>query len=50
MIEYLHANAVHRGLVAKAEDWKWSSARWFGGMGPVKIEIDRQVLGELYWE
>jgi len=29
MIEYIHNNPVRRGLVAKATDWKWSSARWF---------------------
>jgi putative transposase len=27
-IEYIHANPVRRGLVARAEDWQWSSARW----------------------
>lgn len=26
MIDYLHANPVRRGLVARAEDWEWSSA------------------------
>ena len=30
MIEYLHANPVRRGLVAKAEDWEWSSVHWYG--------------------
>ena len=27
-IDYIHANPVHRGLVGRARDWKWSSARW----------------------
>jgi hypothetical protein len=40
MPEYLHANPVRRGLVALAEDWEWSSARWYAGMRPVRIEID----------
>ena len=31
MIEYIHNNPVRRGLVARAEDWKWSSAGWFEG-------------------
>jgi putative transposase len=28
MVDYIHANPVRRGLVARAEDWEWSSARW----------------------
>jgi putative transposase len=47
MIEYIHANPVRRGLVARAEDWEWSSARWYAGIRPVKIEMDNQVLVEL---
>ena len=47
MIEYLHANPVHRGLVARAEDWEWSSARWHAGTRPAPIEMDSMVLGEL---
>jgi putative transposase len=46
-IDYLHANPVRRRLVAKAEDWEWSSARWFAGIRPVKIEMDDMVLQEL---
>jgi putative transposase len=29
MIEYIHENPVRKGLVAKACEWKWSSAGWF---------------------
>jgi putative transposase len=47
MIEYIHANPVRRGLVARIEDWEWSSARWYAGIRPVKIEMDDQVLIEL---
>jgi putative transposase len=47
MIEYIHANPVRRGLVARVEDWEWSSARWFAEIRPVKIEMDDQVLIEL---
>jgi putative transposase len=47
MIEYIHANPVRRGLVARIEDWEWSSARWYAGIRPVKIEMDDQVLVEL---
>jgi putative transposase len=43
MIHYIHANPVRRGLVAKPEDWHWSSARWYAGIRPVPIEIDDTV-------
>jgi putative transposase len=46
-IDYIHANPVRRGLVAKAEDWEWSSVRWFAGLRPVKLEMDEAVLTEL---
>lgn len=29
MIDYLHLNPVRRGLVEKATDFRWSSARWY---------------------
>src|SRR2546429_235564 len=32
MIEYIHNNPVRRGLVEKATDWVWSSARFYAGM------------------
>ena len=47
MIDYIHANPVRRGLVARAEDWEWSSARWYEGLRPVKLEMDASVLTEL---
>lgn len=28
-IDYIHRNPVRRGLVERAIDWQWSSARWF---------------------
>ncbi len=43
MIEYIHANPVRRGLAASAEDWPWSSARWYAGVRPVQIEIDNTI-------
>jgi hypothetical protein len=36
-----------RGLVAEAEDWEWSSARWYAGLRPVPIEMDGMVPEEL---
>src|SRR5207245_9352899 len=40
MIEYIHNNPVRRGLVEKATDWVWSSARFYAGLRPVAIEMD----------
>ena len=45
MIEYIHANPVRRGLVSKAEDWKWSSAGWKAGKNP--LQPDTIDLGSL---
>jgi putative transposase len=33
MVDYIHLNPVRRGLVARPEQWKWSSAAWFLGTG-----------------
>ena len=39
-LRYIHRNPVTRGLVARAEDWEWSSFRhyWTGAAGVVEIE------------
>jgi putative transposase len=39
-IRYIHRNPVTRGLVARPEDWPWSSFRHYatGEAGPVQIE------------
>ncbi|HEY4931142.1 MAG TPA: transposase [Terriglobales bacterium] len=39
-LKYIHRNPVHRGLVARAEDWPWSSYRHYalGEVGTVQIE------------
>jgi REP element-mobilizing transposase RayT len=46
-MDYIPANPVRRGLVARAEDWQWSSARWYAGLRPVQLEIDRAAPAEL---
>ena len=43
MIDYIHANPVRRNLVDSASDWEWSSARWYAGLEPVPIEMDRTL-------
>jgi putative transposase len=37
---YTHENPVRRGLVARAEEWAWSSARWYAGQKQGEIPID----------
>jgi len=43
-LQYMHFNPVERGLVAKPEDWRWSSFRCFGGSGEIALEVDRLEL------
>jgi putative transposase len=31
-IDYIHRNPDRRGLVERAVDWPWSSARWYEGL------------------
>lgn len=40
IIEYIHQNPVRRGLVEKATDWEWSSAREYAGLGVSHLGID----------
>ena len=47
VIDYIHASPVRRALVARAEDWEWSSARWYAGVRPVKLEMDQPVVAEM---
>jgi putative transposase len=41
-LRYIHRNPVARGLVARPEDWKWSSYRHYmtGVEGRVEIESE----------
>jgi putative transposase len=43
-IDYSHNNPVERGLVQRAEDWPWSSARAWADGTDVPIRIDRETL------
>jgi putative transposase len=40
VIDYIHANPVRRGLVARPTDWFWSSARFYAGdlSGPLMMD------------
>ena len=39
-LRYMHRNPVTRGLVARPEDWRWSSYRWYALDEPSSITID----------
>ncbi|GAC1449183.1 MAG: hypothetical protein NVSMB9_32900 [Isosphaeraceae bacterium] len=41
MIHDIHQNPVRRGLVERAVDWCWSSARWYEGVGGTGLILDR---------
>ena len=43
-LRYMHFNPVERGLVARPEDWPWSSLRCFSGLGEIRLEVDRLEL------
>jgi putative transposase len=42
IVSYIHNNPVKRGLVSQPEDWPWSSAQdWAGvGKGPIPIDME----------
>jgi len=40
MIDYLHMNPTRRSLVARAADWRWSSAGWYEGDPKVDLLPD----------
>ena len=39
-VRYIHRNPVERGLVARPDDWMWSSVRWWQGNRSEEIECD----------
>jgi putative transposase len=44
-VNYIHMNPVRAGLVEKAQDYRWSSARWWNGTPsddePLRLDLDR---------
>jgi REP-associated tyrosine transposase len=52
MIGYIHLNPVRRGLVDRAEEWNWSSAGQFQGMGNSLLLVDpvpAHCLDQDFW-
>jgi putative transposase len=43
VMEYIDDNPRRRGLVQRATDWYWSSARWHAGQqdGPIEVDTPR---------
>ena len=39
-LDYVHNNPVQRGLVARPEDWAWSSARHYASGEEGRVEIE----------
>ena len=39
-LDYMHQNLVQRGLVARPEDWKWSSALHYSTGKECGVEIE----------
>ena len=44
-VNYIHLNPVRAGLVARAEDYRWSSARqWWGQVAedePLRMDLEK---------
>lgn len=53
-LDYMHQNPVKRAFVSSAEDWKWSSARFYttGEQGIVKVNVGWPEFGKkrMWWE
>jgi putative transposase len=43
-VRYMHLNPVTKGLVRKPEEWSWSSFHSYGGLGPIRLAVDRLDL------
>jgi len=42
VVAYVHDNPVRAGVVERAEDYFWSSARNYAGLTPVAMEVDKE--------
>lgn len=43
-VDYIHMNPVRRGLVARPEDWLWSSYRDWHNLGTSPIPVNKERL------
>ena len=44
LIEYIQLNPVRRGLVVRAEEWRWSSAGWYASKSRSDLAVDEVPL------
>jgi putative transposase len=44
-LAYIHENPVRAGLVARAVDWRWSSARWYFEQRSVGVPLHWVDIG-----
>jgi len=45
ILRYIHENPVRRGLVARPEEWPWSSAADWAGREDVPLKADKTIPG-----
>jgi putative transposase len=48
-LDYCHKNPLSRGLVERAEDWPWSSYRFYELNDPSKIRMDWDGAWPIIW-
>lgn len=49
-IRYTHRNPVERGLIRRADEWRWSSVRWWMGCRDQEVECDLPPGDETMWK
>lgn len=49
-VQYIHRNPVTRGLVEQADQWTWSSVRWWMGERANELECDPPPGEPRSWE
>jgi putative transposase len=48
-LDYMHNNPITRGLVDRAEDWRWSSYRYYALDDPMPIAMDWDGRWPIIW-
>jgi putative transposase len=43
IVDYIHENPIRRGLVARMDEWQWSSSRDWSGCDDVLLRVDRTL-------